>query len=305
MDVLHLFNLQASLFLMILIGMFLKRRGLVDETGKRCLTDLCIQVVIPCNILKSCLIELDHAILKSCGLLVAVALAVLLFALVLNRFLFERYDGAQKKVLQYCTLVSNGGFLGNAVSEGVYGLTGLLYASMYLIPMRIVMWSAGTSYFVAGGTDRKQVLRNVLTHPCLVAAYLGLALMIFQVPLPELLTSTITSIGNCNTALTMFIIGTILTDVKLTTIVNRTTLWMSALRLVLLPLVALGLCRLVRLDPIASGVAVIMTGMPAGSTAAIFAARYPSDAPFASKCVVLSTLLSMLTIPMWCYIIGT
>ena len=54
----------------------------------------------------------------------------------------------------------------------------------------------------------------------------------------------------------------------------------------------------------AVGVAVIMTGMPAGATAAIFAARYDSDAPFAAKTVVLTTLISMITIPAWCLFIG-
>lgn len=149
---------------------------------------------------------------------------------------------------------------------------------MYLIPMRIVMWSAGTSYFVARGTDKKKVVRNILTHPCLVAVYIGMAIMLLHIPLPTLLTSTITGIGNCNTAITMFIIGTILVDVPLLTIVNPTTLWISALRLVLLPAAAWGISLALGLEPVATGVAVIMTGMPAGSTAAIFAARYGSDA---------------------------
>ena len=53
-------------------------------------------------------------------------------------------------------------------------------------------------------------------------------------------------------------------------------------------------------QPVARGIAVLMTGMPAGATAAIFAARYDSDAPFATRCVVLTTLLSMFTLPLWC-----
>ena len=49
---------------------------------------------------------------------------------------------------------------------------------------------------------------------------------------------------------------------------------------------------------------LLQNGMPAGATAAIFAARYNSDAPFAARCVVLSTLFSMLTIPLWCWVVG-
>jgi len=78
----------------------------------------------------------------------------------------------------------------------------------------------------------------------------------------------------------------------------------SVFRLAILPAVALGLGRLLGLDSVSLGVSVLMTGMPAGATAAIFAARYGSDAPFATKCVVMTTLASMLTLPLWCYIVG-
>ena len=299
MELIKLFNLQGSLFIMILAGAVLKRKGIIDEPGKRCLTDLCVNIIIPCNIVKSCLIEFDISIMKACGLLLAVGIVMQLLCVFLNRFLFDGFEEHQKKVLQYCTIVSNGGFLGNPVAEGVYGELGLLYASIFLIPMRVVMWSAGTSYFISGGTDKKKVLRNILTHPCLVAVYLGMFLMFTQIHVPEVLASSVRSIGNCNSAVTMFIIGTILADVDVRTIINKTTAGFGIFRLVLLPGAALALSRLLGLDSVAAGVAVIMTGMPAGATAAIFAARYGSDAEFATKCVVLSTLLSMITIPVW------
>jgi len=169
----------------------------------------------------------------------------------------------------------------------------------------VVMWSVGTTYFVADAeVDRKKVLKNVMTHPCLVAIYLGLICMVTQIQLPSVVTETVRYIGSCNSALTMFIVGTILADVKLTTIVNRDTLIFSVFRLAILPAVALGVGRVLGLDSVSLGVSVLMTGMPAGATAAIFAARYGSDAPFATKCVVMTTLVSMLTLPMWCYIVG-
>ena len=193
------------------------------------------------------------------------------------------------------------GFLGNPVAEGVYGDMGLLYASLFLIPMRVVMWSMGTSYFVAGDTDKKKVIKNVLTHPCLVAVYIGLFLMFTQIPLPGVVEKAVRSIGGCNSAITMFLVGTILAEVKLRDLVDGTALVYSVLRLSILPLIAWGVSLAVGMEPVATGVAVLMTGMPAGATAAIFAARYNSDAPFAARCVVLSTLFS---IPLWCWVVG-
>ena len=66
----------------------------------------------------------------------------------------------------------------------------------------------------------------------------------------------------------------------------------------------LGVGLLLHLEPTALGVSVLMTGMPAGATAAIFAAKYGSDAPFAARNVVFTTLLSMLTLPLWAYAVG-
>ena len=199
------------------------------------------------------------------------------------------------------------GFLGNPIAEAIYNEIGVLYTSIFLIPMRIIMWSVGTTYFVADEkvdkkVDKKKVAKNVLTHPCLVAIYLGLICMVTQVKLPAVITATVKYLGDCNSALTMLIVGTILADVKITTIFNKDTAMFSVFRLIILPAAALvvGL----GLDATSLGISVLMTDMPAGATAAIFAARYDSDALFATRCVVMTTLMSMLTLPVWCYLAG-
>lgn len=305
MNILDLFSLQGMLFAMMLIGAWLKKRGVIDENGKRCLTDLCVNIVIPCNIFKSCLIEFNMGIFKSCSLLLLSAIILQALCLTLNKFIFNRYDVQQKKVLQYCTIVPMSGFLGNPIAEGIYDELGVLYTSVFLIPMRIVMWSVGTTYFVADAKiEKRKVVKNVLTHPCLVAIYLGLICMVTQIHLPSVVTGTVQYISSCNSALTMFIVGTILADVKLSTIFNRDTAIFSVFRLAVLPAAAYGLGLLLGLDSVSHGVSVLMTGMPAGATAAIFAARYESDAPFATKCVVMTTLVSMLTLPLWSYFVG-
>ena len=273
-----LISLQGTLFAMMLIGAWLKKRGIMDETGKRCLTDLCVNIIIPCNIFRSCLMEFNMEIFRACGLPLLSAVLLQMLCLLLNRFLFNRYPPQRKKVLQYCTIVPMSGFLGNPIAEGLYDSLGVLYTSIFLIPMRIVMWSVGTTYFVADATvEKKKVIRNILTHPCLVAVYLGLVCMVTQIPLPAVITKTVGYVGSCNSAMTMFIVGTILADVKLSTIVSKDTALFSIFRLLLLPAAALGAGMLLGLDTVALGVSVLMTGMPAGATAAIFAARYGSD----------------------------
>ncbi|MDD6569669.1 AEC family transporter [Acidaminococcus timonensis] len=303
MDIVRLGNLQLSLFLMILIGLVLRKKNIIDEPGKRCLTDVVVNIIIPCNIIKSCLMPFEGNIFVTCSRILAAGAILQLIFMGLNHFLFNRYPDTRKKVLQYGTLVSNSGFLGYPVAEGVYGSLGLFYASVFLIPLRMVMWSVGTSYFMASHMSRRQVLQKVLTHPCLIGVYIGILIMVTQVHLPGFLTMTIKYIGSCNAAITMFIIGTILADVPFLTIFNRDSFLYSVLRLLLLPALAWGVSAALHLDAVATGIAVLMTGMPAGATTAIFAARYGSDAPFATKLTVLSTVLSMFTILFWCAVL--
>lgn len=304
MSILDLFQLQGTLFAMMLIGAWMRHQGVIDENGKKCLTDLCVNIIIPCNIFKSCLIEFNMGIFRSCSLLLLSAVLLQILCLLLNKVVFNRYSQQRKKVLQYSTIVPMSGFLGNPIAEGIYDDLGVLYTSIFLIPMRIVMWSVGTTYFIAdAAVDKKKVIKNIATHPCLLAVYLGLFFMITQLPLPKLVTETIRYIGNCNSAITMFIVGTILTDVKPSEIFQRDTLGFCGFRLIILPAIALAVGLALGLDNTSLGVSVLMTGMPAGATTAIFAARYHSDAPFAARCVVMTTLLSMISLPLWCYLV--
>ena len=305
MDILSLFSLQGTLFAMMLIGAWLKKRGMIDEAGKRCLTDLCLNLIIPCNIFKSFLIDFSLDLLQTCSLLLLLAILMELICLLCNQWLFNGYQPQRKKVLQYCTIVPMSGFLGNPIAEGIYGDMGILYASIFLVPMRVVMWSVGTSYFVADEkVDRKKVIKNILTHPCLLSIYLGLFVMMTQLPVPAVIAQTAQYIGACNSAVSMLIVGTTLADVKLSSIINRDTLLFSLFRLGALPAAALGIGYLLGLDSLSLGVGVLMTGMPAGATAAIFAARYHSDEVFATQCVVMTTLVSMVTLPVWSYLVG-
>ena len=291
MELQGVMNLQLMMFIEIGIGWYLRKKNLITEEGKKVLTDLIIDVILPCNIIKSFMIELNSQIL-------VISTILQMFCTLISAVCYNRVEKEKKNVLQYATVCSNAGFLGNPVAEGLYGSMGLLYASIYLIPQRIVMWSAGVSYFTES-PSKKEVVKKVLGHPCIIAVDIGLILMAFQIALPEFITKSLASISSSTTPITMFLIGSIMAGADLKTMVTKTTSAFSVIRLVLIPLAVFGACLLFRVDALVAGVSVILAAMPAGSTTAILAAKYHRDEEFASKCVVLTTLLSMIAIPVW------
>ncbi len=298
----NLASLQGMLLIMLAVGLIARKNGTITEAGKKSLTDLIINIILPCNIIYSFMIEFSYSIFISCGVVLLISILIQVMCTAISRFCYNKVQPGKKEVLQYATVCSNAGFMGNPIAESVFGSMGLLYASIYLIPLRIVMWSAGVSYFTHT-TDKKALVKRVATHPCIVAVYIGLFLMVTQIQLPAFVTKTVSTIGSCTTAMSMFIIGAILAEVNVKTMISKTTLLYSGLRLVIIPLVVFAGCMVFKVEPILMGVSVVLAGMPAGTTTAILAAKYGSDEKFATKCVVLSTVLSLITIPIWCTVV--
>jgi hypothetical protein len=302
MGVRELINLQVTMFVLMMVGFVLKRTNRISDAAKDGITDLVIYVVLPCNIVKSFLISFDEEIMKSFLAVFVISILVQIMSTILGRTLYRKQEDGKRKVLRYGIICSNAGFLGNPIAEGVFGSMGLSYASVFLIPMRVVMWSAGISMFTES-PGKKQLFKKVITHPCIVAVFVGLILMLLQVQLPEVILTPLTYLSNCNTALSMIVIGCILAQLNLRTMINRTVLSYCGLRMVIMPLVVFIGCMLCQVEALTMGVCVLLTAMPAGATTVILASKYEGDAPFATKIVVISTLLSLLTTPIWSMIL--
>ena len=298
----ELLNLQGQMFLLIIVGIVLKKRGILPDSAKTILTDLLLCFVLPSNIINSFRMEFSLDTLGKFGMVLVCAVLIQAVAYILSRVLYNKEPEALKKVLQYVTIVSNSGFLGLPIVEEVFGGEGLMYASVFIVPMRIMMWTAGIACFT-GESDKKAAFKKVIVHPCIIAVYIGLFLLFSQWELPGVLDKTIRGAGGCTTTISMIIIGLILAEVDMRQLFNREVFETMIVRLVVLPVFALIIAKLLGLSELLTGVAVVLTAMPAGSTSAMLAAKYNGDYKFASKCIVCTTIASLLTIPIWCMII--
>lgn len=294
----QLINLQFTMFSMIAAGVILKKIGIIGEEGQKNLTDLVIYLILPCNIIRSFMVEFSTSILVTFAGVFMISILIQTGCTILGHILYNRIELPKKKCLQYGTICSNAGFLGNPVAEGVFGTMGLTLASIYLIPQRIVMWSAGISVFTES-PDKKTLVKKVLTHPCIIACIAGILLMVTQLKLPGFLTASIQALSNCNTALSMMVIGMILADINVKQMLDRRVCYYTVIRLVIIPLVVYIPCRILNLDPLVTGVCVLLAAMPAGATTSILASKYNGDAAFATNLVIFSTLVSLITTPVW------
>lgn len=288
-------NAQMILLVYMAVGMYCMKRRLIDAFAKKKLVDLILKITLPCMIFHSFNKPLTPDILMDAAMILFVASCISILSYILGKFIYNRYPLEKKSILQYCTMVNNSGFLGMPMVSSVYGADGLLAASFFIIPNRILMWTAGLAVFTTASFKDK--CKNIFLNPCIIAVFLGLLRRILGIPFPEFLDTAIGNIGDITSPLSMMIIGTMLVGVPWKTLLEPSIFYLSFIRLIALPLVALAILNMLGLDPMLTGLSLILTGMPAGSTSALLAAQYGANEDYASRCIVTTTILSLITVP--------
>lgn len=293
---LKMLETQSILFVYMAVGYCCRKTNIFSDEMRAKLTDFTVLITLPCMVFKSFLMEFNMDALIQGGVALLIASVMAAVALAAGKLLYNRFVPREKCIMQYGTLVTNSGFAGLPIVSGAFGDEGLFLGSLFIIPTRILMWSAGISLFTTGGS-RWERAKKVLANPSIIAVGLGLIWMVFQLPLPGFLRSAIGSMGNCTSPLAMALVGAILADVPLQGLWEPKALYLAAVRQIILPVILLLALKGLALDPLTVGVSVTLSGMPIGSTTAILAQKYGADAQFGSKCVFISTVTSLITVP--------
>lgn len=295
-------NLQLLLFMIMLVGVVARKINVISKEGQASLTNLLIDIVLPSNIIASFSSHVENDNMAQ-NLMFALVISVVIqaIAVIFGGKLFSMFPKNKKDVMHYGLICSNSSFIGLPVADNIYGSIGVVYVSMFQLPIRVTMWTSGLALFTS--VDRKSAIKTILFHPCIVSMGIGIIIMVFNPPLPAFATSTITYLSKCTIPLSMLIIGSILSECSIREIFDKSALYFSGIRLVVFPLIVFAVLKFLHIDDVLLGVSVIMSGMPAGSTTAILADKYDGDGHYASKAVFVSTLFSIITVPLLCSII--
>lgn len=290
-------KIQAVLLVYLLVGYFIRKRGIISHQTRQELINLMLYVLMPCMVFESFNQQLTSQQLVSALLILAVAFSISIVSLLLGKVIYNIYPPERRCVLQYGTLVSNSGFAGLPLVNAAYGSEGLFYAAIFIIPNRIFMWSAGVSFFAKEEGNKKGQMLSVMLNPSMIAVYLGVVRLLTGFALPEFLDTAMKNMGNCTTSLSMILVGAILADIPIRQVFDWGAFYLSVVRLMVIPGLTLVVLKLTGFDPLPTAVAVCLSAMPVGTTTALLAERYGADSLFGSKCVFMTTALSLITVP--------
>ena len=281
---------------MIALGYGITKAGILTPGARTELTNIVVYIFLPCNIFGAFHKGITLEMLWQSVIVLIAAFGLQLLVLILNKFIFIKLPQERQIILKYTMISNNAAFMGLPILGAVYGALGILYGAIFLIPMRILMWTAGLSLYTRA--ERMTRVKVLVTHPCMWAVVLGFGYAFAPFHLPAFLLDSIRWVGETTRVLPMVIVGSILCGVKLKDVLDKHCFYFSFFRLVAVPAIMFGVLTAFNIDPVVIGVTVLMAAMPAALLSAILAEKYGHDYAFASKTVFVSTVLSIVTLPL-------
>ncbi|MBP1628390.1 MAG: transporter [Holophagaceae bacterium] len=293
----NIVNQVIILFLLLLTGFYARKRHFIDDRVNRGLSDLLLNITMPLLVFVSFLRPFEKALLAGAGRMLALSILMNILLLLLGRLLFFKAPPHRQAPWRFITAFSNCGFMGIPLLASLFPDVGVFYGAVFQLPFWIFMFSSGITLFT-GRTSFREAWKAVM-NPIMIATLAGILFYLCSLRLPHPVTQAMAMVGNMTTPLSMMIIGVMLAEVKATEVFSGVSIYMiSAVRLLLAPALTFLVCRLFHADPVITRILVVIEALPAAATVAVFSQIYGGDNAYTSRCVFLTTALSLLTLPL-------
>jgi len=292
----NIINQVIILFLIMIVGIYARKKQIFNAETTKKMSDFLLDITLPCLIVSSFNYKYSQDMMYKAKLIFLYSV-IIHIVLILASILFSyKCEENKKKVLKASIIFSNCGFMGYPVLEGLFGNIGVFYGSVFNIPFNLFMLSYGTMLFT-GKKDIK-TLKAALKHPGIIATVIGLLLFTFSIAIPVPAYKALSSVGAITTPLSMIIVGSMLAEINLKEIFSGFLVYYaSLLRLIIAPLITLIIMKLFHADRQLLEIGVTIETMPVAVIASVLAEKYGGDTKLASKCIFISTIISMITIP--------
>lgn len=283
--------------ILALTGVFSYRAGIVDEAVNKKLSELVLTLFTPVLLFISFQKEFSEELLSGLG--VSVVLSLVSFAVIwlICKCVVYRQDKDYAAVEHIAMMYSNCGFIGIPMAQGIWGTDGVFYMTAYVAAANFLLWSHGI--IVMSGKKDIKSLKNVFTSPTILAIVLGIVCFLAQIQLPAIISDPMEMIAAMNTPMAMMVAGINIAQADLRhTFMKFRLYWLSFVKLVVMPAALIGLFRLAPVGDEVKTVMVLATSCPVGETGSLFALRYGKDAVYASELFAMSTIISIITVPL-------
>ncbi|GEP24786.1 AEC family transporter [Lentilactobacillus diolivorans] len=298
----QLTNQIGLMFCLMLVGVLINKLNFMHSQTSNDLTNILLYIVSPCLIIGA--FEQRYSANRMQQLLL-VCLGIAIFYIVeitIAKFAFSGIkDHNLRRIAKYGSIYSNAGFMGVPLTSALFGNSGVFFAVASLAGFNIFSWTHGVSLFKNKATtnDRWQNIREIIINPNIIAIILGLIIFSVSYQLPGPVNEVVHYVSSINTPLSMIVIGNSLANIKISRQLIDWHLWLALIfRNLIFPVVAILVLTLLGVSGIALDTTILMAACPVAGIVVLFTLQAKGDASPAVALMSLSTILSLITIPL-------
>lgn len=299
MDIMVVFQTMLKMFLLLILGFVLFKCHIFDEYTNKKISALIVNVASPMLIISSIAgVEGSNKsivfLMIGAGILMYIGFIIL--GKIINRiFPFPKKDWP---VYECMVVFANTGFMGYPVLLDVFGQEAVFYASLIHMAFNFFVYTYAIMCLTKGDDSEFKLNFKQLLTPGIILIFVGIFIYLFDIQLPSVLMDTINSVGSLTAPLSMMMIGS---SLAVYPIKDSFTDWRSYVfafvRLMIVPFVTMIMCRLLHIDAYYANITIITNAMPVGSMVLMLATQYNANVKIVTRNIVVSTLLSVITIP--------
>lgn len=299
MDIMVVFQTMLKLFLLLVLGFVLFKCHIFDEYTNKKISALIVNVASPMLIISSIAgVEGNDKsivfLMIGAGILMYIGFIIL--GKIINRiFSFPKKDWP---VYECMVVFANTGFMGYPVLLDVFGQEAVFYASLIHMAFNFFVYTYAIMCLTKGDDSEFKFNFKQLLTPGIVLIFIGILIYLFDIQLPSVLMDTINSVGSLTAPLSMMMIGSSLAVYPIKDSFTDCRSYVFAfVRLIIVPFVTMIVCRLLHINPYYANITIITNAMPVGSMVLMLATQYNANVKIVTRNIVVSTLLSVITIP--------
>ncbi len=293
----------AILYVLVAVGFLADKAGLFTEKAALLCTDLLFYIVTTAKIVQSFLsMEYDAQSVK--GLAIAAGCGALLHIIGggISFLVFNKAPSNKKNIFKYASVYGNCGYMALPLASAVLGNQGVFYCSAVIMSFQIASFTHGIWLMSRSesGEKTKFDLKKIIINPGTIAVAIGLPMFLLSVKLPSIINEPINYLAELNTPVAMLIFGTYLAHTNAKAALKEwRILSVAGIKLVLIPLICLGIFKLFGLSGTLLTALIISASAPTANNTVMFAAKYGKDTGLASQTVAIVSFISIVTMPIF------
>lgn len=286
------------------MGYAVVKAGLMKSSESKSVSVILVYLVIPCVIIKAFQVDYTPDVQKGLFLAIAAAVAVHILFLLITIPLKKIF---QMDVIEQATSIySNAGILVIPLVQELLGQDYVIYSSAYIAVQLILLWTQGKNMLCE---EEKLEWKKIFLNVNIISIIVGIVLFLFRIKLPAGVQDVLGMMNNMIGPLGMLLAGMAIAEVPLKSIFTKKRNYLSvAFRLLLYPVLGLFLMKAIQIVVNLENSSQILLTVylacvtPACASVTSMAQLYDKDAAYASSLYVLTTLLSIVTMPVMVYL---